>query len=184
MNTNNQRYTVIFSALNNPLCGQIFVCDQADNEEHAREQVANAYPGCVIHCAFKPETPGWFRVYSPNQAATSGDESGFWSNSQGWVTEDCATLFDIADVKDSVLPRALGQDAIWQFVTQSQASQFSISDKIKGDYLGSGCEASDVDEALARLAALCPELFETPDHAWSFLMEEPHENLEHIEADA
>ena len=53
-----------------------------------------------------------------------------------------------------------------------------VSDRIKAEYLTSGCQASDVDWAVGELMAHCGELFETPEHAWSFLMEETHENLE------
>ena len=183
MSMMNQKYTVIFSVINNRFCGQIFVCDQADNEEHAREQAENAYPGCVIHCVFKPDAPGWLRIYSPNNGAING--AGFWSSVHGWVeVDDRESLFDVAEVEVRVLPVSVGNDAVWQFVTESEASQFSISDKIKGEYLNSGCQSSDVDHAIERLIALCPDLFATPDHAWSFLMEEPHENLEHGEVEA
>ena len=37
---------------------------------------------------------------------------------------------------------------------------------------------TDVDFAVNRLMAECGELFDTPEHAWSFLMEETHESLE------
>ena len=53
-----------------------------------------------------------------------------------------------------------------------------VSDRIKAEYLASGPRASDVDWAVGELMAHCGRLFETPEHARSFLMEETHENLE------
>ena len=55
---------------------------------------------------------------------------------------------------------------------------FARSEEIKATYLESGCQASDVDEAVERLMAECGALFENDRAAWSFLMEEPHEELE------
>ena len=56
--------------------------------------------------------------------------------------------------------------------------EFSRSDEIKAEYLSSGCQASDVYEAFGKLMAECGSLFENDRHAWSFLMEESHEDLE------
>ena len=55
---------------------------------------------------------------------------------------------------------------------------FAVSDAIKEEYLASGCEAADVDHAVRRLMAECADLFEDANSAWSFLMEEPHEETE------
>jgi hypothetical protein len=50
--------------------------------------------------------------------------------------------------------------------------------KIKAEYLASGCQSSDVDEAMGKLREYCGELFENDHAMWSFLMEEPHEATE------
>lgn len=58
---------------------------------------------------------------------------------------------------------------------------FSRADAIKSEYLASGCQSCDVDEAVQKLMAECGDLFESAEHAWSFLMEETHEGLEEDE---
>lgn len=55
---------------------------------------------------------------------------------------------------------------------------FARSDEIKAKYLNSGCQASDVNEAVNRLMKERGDLFEDDRAAWSFLMEEPHEEKE------
>lgn len=55
------------------------------------------------------------------------------------------------------------------------------SDAIKVEYLESGCQAADVDEAVSKLMSECWPLFENDRFAWSFLMEEDHEELEEVE---
>lgn len=55
---------------------------------------------------------------------------------------------------------------------------FARSEEIKAEYLASGCQASDVDEAVEKLMACCGELFQDDRAAWEFLMEEPHEDNE------
>jgi hypothetical protein len=60
----------------------------------------------------------------------------------------------------------------------SPEDAFAKSEKIKARYLESGMQASDVDNAVNQLLADCSELFESGEHAWTFLMEETHENLE------
>lgn len=55
---------------------------------------------------------------------------------------------------------------------------FSRADAIKAEYLASGCQSSDVDEALAKLSTECISIFENGTAAWRFLMEEPHEDDE------
>lgn len=56
--------------------------------------------------------------------------------------------------------------------------EFKRSEEIKAEYLSSGCQAVDVDEAVNKLMVECGSLFESDRHAWSFLMEEAHEELE------
>jgi hypothetical protein len=55
---------------------------------------------------------------------------------------------------------------------------FVRSEAIKAEYLASGCQASDVDEAVEKLMAECGELFEDDRAAWEFIMEETHEDNE------
>lgn len=62
----------------------------------------------------------------------------------------------------------------------AQQSTFRMSELIKAEYLESGCQASDVEEAVHKLMDKCGDLFESSEMAWSFLMEEPHENLEAV----
>lgn len=47
------------------------------------------------------------------------------------------------------------------------------SEEIKADYLASGCQRSDLDEAVNRLVGECGDLFSDEEAAWRFLMEEP-----------
>lgn len=59
-----------------------------------------------------------------------------------------------------------------------EENTFTRADEIKAEYLASGCQASDVDEAVSRLMDECGELFSDDRAAWSFLMEEKHEETE------
>lgn len=56
--------------------------------------------------------------------------------------------------------------------------EFKRTEQIKAEYLASGCQACDVDEAVRKLMDECESLFENDRFAWSFLMEEAHEELE------
>lgn len=69
-------------------------------------------------------------------------------------------------------------------VGQDEASDpmFARSDAIKAEYLASGCQATDVDEAVEKLMSECGELFEDDRAAWEFLMDETHEDNEDAEA--
>ena len=173
----NQKYTVIITGITDQPVAQIFCCDQADDEAHAREQAENAYPGCCVNTIFKPEDAGWLQIYSPNESATSSG-AGFWSDEDGWTEEGGETLYDVADCMKKRLPLSLGRDAIWQFVHACAASQVAVARRIQSDYLASNCQTSDVDVAVETLMEKCPSLFATQDHAWSFLMGKAYENLE------
>jgi len=50
-------------------------------------------------------------------------------------------------------------------------NQGERSDCIKAEYLSSGCQRSDLEEALSRLLAECGDLFESEESAMAFLME-------------
>lgn len=45
------------------------------------------------------------------------------------------------------------------------------SDTIRSEYLASGCQRSDAEDAVRRLMDDCGDLFDCEDHAWGFLME-------------
>lgn len=60
---------------------------------------------------------------------------------------------------------------------------FLRSEAIKAEYLASGCQASDVDEAIEKLMAECAPLFGDARFAWSFLMEETHEDMDNDDDD-
>jgi len=49
-----------------------------------------------------------FVIYSLNEANTSEDRPGFWSNEDGWTTFEDATQFDWLP---DTLPMCLGNDA-------------------------------------------------------------------------
>ncbi|MDD2862925.1 MAG: hypothetical protein PHI71_17915 [Acidiphilium sp.] len=53
-----------------------------------------------------------FMIYSPNEAQT-GQGGGYWSNDDGWVDLDSATIFDGSERKTFCLPASLGSDADW-----------------------------------------------------------------------
>lgn len=71
-------------------------------------------------------------------------------------------------------------------LTESQGGdpEFARSEEIKAEYLASGCQSSDVDEAVEKLMRDCKSLFSDDTYAWSFLMEEPHEDLEENDEDS
>ncbi|MCR1345352.1 hypothetical protein NRY68_05960 [Acidithiobacillus ferrooxidans] len=173
----NQKYTVIVTGITGQPVAQIFCCDQADNEAHAREQAENAYPGCRINTVFKPKDSGWLQIYSPNEAATS-DGAGFWSNEDGWVEEGAETLFDVPECMEYQLPLSLGRDAEWRFVHACAASQVAVARHIRSGYLAGNRQDSDEYATTEAMMESCPSMFATRDHAWSFLMEDAHENLE------
>lgn len=164
-----RKYTVIVTGMVDQPVAQIFCCDQADDEAHAREQAENAYPGCRVNTVFQPADSGWLRIYSPNEAATS-DGAGFWSNEDGWVEEGTETLFDVPECMECQLPLSLGRDAGWEFVRACAASQIAVSRRIQSDYLAGNGEASDEYAAVEKLMESCPSLFATRDVASSFLL--------------
>lgn len=51
---------------------------------------------------------------------------------------------------------------------------------IQQAYLASNCTSADVDHAVEQLMRECGVMFDTDRHAWSFLMDEPHEELETV----
>lgn len=165
----------------------VFDC-QAEDDDHAVEQAENAYPGCEI-MTYLPfdRLPLDFVVYSPNESALG---AGFWSNEDGWVDLPQATRFTKEETERLNLPMATGQDArlvLWEEANEiydaeihrvMMEADFARSEAIKAEYLASGCQASDVDEAVRKLMAECGELFADDHAAWGFLMEETHEERE------
>lgn len=61
------------------------------------------------------------------------------------------------------------------------ADPFVRSEEIKEEYLNSGCEASDANEAVLRLMVECGELFEDNEAAYGFLMQGLHEEKENAD---
>lgn len=52
-------------------------------------------------------------IYSPNEAAAGCGDGGFWSNEDGWVDEESATVFSNLETRFVNLPGSTGGDAIW-----------------------------------------------------------------------
>ena len=171
----------------------MFDCEAQDADD-AAEQAEKAYPGCVvISCSQFDELVFNQVIFSPSEMAAG---NGFWSNTEGWVELPQATRFTVEEIETLNLPKFKGQDARWMsleeanviFVREIQRDQmenlipcsetFARSGAIKAEYLNSGCQASDVDDAIRKLMAECGELFADDRAAWEFLMEEPHEENE------
>ncbi len=53
-----------------------------------------------------------FMIYSPNESQM-GQGGGYWSNDDGWVDLNSATIFDWSERKTFCLPASLGNDADW-----------------------------------------------------------------------
>ncbi|MCL4526394.1 MAG: hypothetical protein M1492_07855 [Gammaproteobacteria bacterium] len=171
-----QKYTVIVDRIPDQDVAQIFCCNQADDEAHAREQAENAYPGCRVNTVFESGDSGWLRIYSASEAAVDG--AGFWSDEDGWTEDGGESLYEVMECMESRLPLSVGGDAVWQFVRACAASQIAVARHIRSGYLAGNRQDSDEYAATEALVEKCPSLFATRDHAWSFLMEETHENLE------
>ena len=92
-----------------------FEC-MAENEDHAIEQAENAYPGCEIRNWIPTVEEGLYRIYAKSEAEAS-DGGGFWSNEDGWVGEESATLFNSFERETlDFMPMSAEQDAEWQTV--------------------------------------------------------------------
>ncbi len=52
-------------------------------------------------------------IYSPSEAALSGDGAGFWNNDDGWTTLEGATRFEPSEMLTVSLPVATGGDVRW-----------------------------------------------------------------------
>ena len=64
--------------------------------------------------------PVYYVIYSPNEAAVSG--AGYWSNADGWVTNDGNITFFTEEEKESrVLPHSTAYDARWVAVELTSA---------------------------------------------------------------
>ncbi|ACK79203.1 hypothetical protein AFE_1313 [Acidithiobacillus ferrooxidans ATCC 23270] len=129
-----------------------------------------------MNTVFESGDSGWLRIYSASEAAVDG--AGFWSDEDGWTEDGGESLYEVMECMESRLPLSVGGDAVWQFVRACAASQIAVARRIRSGYLAGNCQAPDVDTAVEDLMERCPSLFATRDHAWSFLMEETHENLE------
>lgn len=109
-----------------------FEC-MAEDDDHAIEQAENAYPNCEILSWLPSVESGPYIIYSANEAATN-DGAGFWSNTEGWVEEEQATMFTVLDRIDTdFMPMCVGQDAVWQVVPTAE-----ITAEIKVQYVLNG----------------------------------------------
>lgn len=52
-------------------------------------------------------------IYSPNEAAISGDGAGFWNNDLGWTILEEATRFTREESQTLNLPMSTGNDCQW-----------------------------------------------------------------------
>lgn len=160
----------------------------ADEWEEAPQEVMGAILG-ALHPngqaaaqepnAEKEDTgPGLYRVQVLAEADNGGriplGNAVFQAESEALARQRGITQFwddRLADCSQIVLAERLDENEASDWL-------FARSDEIKADYLDSGCQARDVDEAVERLMAECGALFENDRAAWSFLMEEPHEEQE------
>ncbi len=59
-------------------------------------------------------------IYSDAENTRSGEGAGFWSNTDGWTTKECASRFSQAEREQLSLPSVVTeQDARWIMVRQS-----------------------------------------------------------------
>lgn len=96
----------------------------AEDANHAREQGENAYPHALFISAKETE-PGseLFVIYSPNEAAVTGDAAGYWQNEFGWTTFENATVFNSEERHNLNLPNSTGNDARWMDYVPSEAQE-------------------------------------------------------------
>lgn len=64
-------------------------------------------------------------IYSPNEAAAGGGGGGFWSNEDGWVDEESATVFSKLETKFVHLPESTGGDARWVNMDEHKRSMMA-----------------------------------------------------------
>ena len=86
------------------------------------------------------------------------------TNAISYLTEHCAAIY-----KESYSARLFLTDAV------PEKDFTEIAKAIKAEYLASSCEASDVDHAVEKLMAICPQLFKDSNAAWEFINDEQHE---------
>lgn len=95
-----------------------------------------------------------------------------------WVLRNYLTTLGGKSVRDADECVVYANNLLERFRKSSQEDSFMRSERIKNEYLDSGCQASDVDYAVTQLMRTCSDLFESPTQAWEFLMEELHEDSE------
>ena len=107
------------------------------------------------------------------------DASGPWSD--GWRAFSVFTPVELGPTPLIAAMRSLVASEYGDEVEVPEGlHEISINraNLIKFDYLGTACQASDVEEAVRKLMDECDELFSDDTAAWSFLMEEPNEAAE------
>lgn len=105
--------------------------------------------------------------------STLDEASGTYHANGGNLTVSAGTTLYITGREYDSLKRFMPHHEVL-----SEDLLIARTEEIKAEYLASGCQASDVDEAVRKLMAECGDLFEDDRAAWSFLMEEPHEESE------
>lgn len=89
----------------------VFDC-MAEDADHAADQATDAYPGCeILLAAGRPDCPQDYAIYSPNEAALSGDGAGYWNDVDGWTVQEGATRYSLCGLRGTHLPMSTGQDA-------------------------------------------------------------------------
>lgn len=115
-------------------------------------------------------------IYSANESAVH-DGAGFWSNKHGWVQYGQATVFTPEEAAAFNLPASTGGDAKWGNWLDANASyggdpEFIRSEQVRAEYLESGCQVQDLEQAIKALLSDCPSLFADETMATTFLMEQ------------
>ena len=170
----------------------VFDCQAVDADD-AEDQAEKAYPGSnIISVTPFDNSPLDFVILYESEG---GDQ--YWSNTESWVELPHASRFTHEESKIFNLPITSGKNPKWVLYTEAIASycneirrsqienltpdsdvDFARSESIKAEYVASGCQASDADNAVQRLMAECGELFFDEDAAWTFLTAESEDNVQ------
>lgn len=94
---------------------------------------------------------------------------------QRLVTE-CADIFEGEESAVAFLHVEQSMPTLPEMIDVSD--EMSKAEEIKAEYDRSRCHADDVDHAVRRLMAECPNLYGDDRTAWSFINEELHEELD------
>jgi hypothetical protein len=101
-----------------------------------------------------------------------------WSCSVQNRYEDLSAIqaFDVVinmvHMLDSNSRHLLEKQAASIAASRRAAADEKMSERIRSEYLQSGCQRSDLESAISQLVTKCAELFEGPEQAQAFLMEQ------------